>query len=518
MRPIRPAARRPRAAVAAAAVLVAGGLAVTVASPASAATFTVDSGADAVDADPGDGTCETAAGECTLRAAVQQAQASGGPDTIVFADGVTSVTLTIAPAGEAADGSDDAATGDLDLDDVTIDGDGVSISNGDVADRLFHVEPGGTARLIGLELLGGTAPGAGSASGGGSGGAVLNAGSLTVENGRIADSTAVRAGGGIEASAGSETTVVGTLFEGNSTGTSPGNGGGIHITGGGTVTVEDSEFLANTAANEGGGVWNSAAATMTVIGSVFEGNVAAGAPAESGGGGLFNDGGTLVVEDSAVEGNSATGAAGSGGGVLNQGTLRMSGTAVVGNEAVRAGGGVESAPGGSGSTPTTETVTELDDVLLEGNTAGDAPGNGGGFHQTGAGTVSVTGSVVTGNSAAAEGGGLWNSAAATMTVRDTDVSDNVAEGTEASNGGGGIYTDGGRVDVVGGSITGNTAVEGSGSGGGVLNVGGEVTLTGTSVTGNRAARAGGGIEAAGGADGGDSATTLTGIVLAGNET
>ena len=38
--------------------------------------FDVDSTADAVDANPGDGVCASAAGECTLRAAVMEANAS----------------------------------------------------------------------------------------------------------------------------------------------------------------------------------------------------------------------------------------------------------------------------------------------------------------------------------------------------------------------------------------------------------------------------------------------------------
>ena len=46
-----------------------------VASLSLAATFTVDSTADAVDAYPGDGVCATAAGECTLRAAFAEANA-----------------------------------------------------------------------------------------------------------------------------------------------------------------------------------------------------------------------------------------------------------------------------------------------------------------------------------------------------------------------------------------------------------------------------------------------------------
>jgi hypothetical protein len=46
-----------------------------VAVPSGAATFAVDSTADAVDVVPGDGLCATAAGACTLRAAVMETNA-----------------------------------------------------------------------------------------------------------------------------------------------------------------------------------------------------------------------------------------------------------------------------------------------------------------------------------------------------------------------------------------------------------------------------------------------------------
>ena len=42
-------------------------------------TFTVTSSADAVDASPGDGTCATATGDCSLRAAVQEANRASVP-------------------------------------------------------------------------------------------------------------------------------------------------------------------------------------------------------------------------------------------------------------------------------------------------------------------------------------------------------------------------------------------------------------------------------------------------------
>lgn len=78
------------------------------ASPALGATFTVDSTADAVDSNPGDGVCATAAGACTLRAAIQEANALESDDTVVLPTGTFALTLTGA-------GEDAAATGDLDV-------------------------------------------------------------------------------------------------------------------------------------------------------------------------------------------------------------------------------------------------------------------------------------------------------------------------------------------------------------------------------------------------------------------
>ena len=47
-------------------------------------TFTVNSTADEPDGGPGNGRCESASGECTLRAAIAEANAHPGPDTVAF--------------------------------------------------------------------------------------------------------------------------------------------------------------------------------------------------------------------------------------------------------------------------------------------------------------------------------------------------------------------------------------------------------------------------------------------------
>ncbi|MGH1564574.1 right-handed parallel beta-helix repeat-containing protein [Mumia sp. DW29H23] len=81
--------------------VVAGTLAATTAPAAAASPYVVTSAADYADATPGDGQCRTSAATgavCTLRAAIQEANAGGGADTIRFAIG--SGPVTISPTSE----------------------------------------------------------------------------------------------------------------------------------------------------------------------------------------------------------------------------------------------------------------------------------------------------------------------------------------------------------------------------------------------------------------------------------
>ena len=58
-----------------------------------AATFAVNSTADAVDATPGDGFCDDGTGNCTLRAAIMEANALAGDDTINLPAGTYTLTV-----------------------------------------------------------------------------------------------------------------------------------------------------------------------------------------------------------------------------------------------------------------------------------------------------------------------------------------------------------------------------------------------------------------------------------------
>jgi hypothetical protein len=114
---------------------------------------------DAVDAVPGDGVCDadttTPLDQCTLRAAVQEANALPGADTIKLRAARYSLSL-------AGPNEDAAAAGDLDItSDITIDGQSYQTSLIDgrrLEDRIFDVRPGASLRIDQTSLLFGKSP------------------------------------------------------------------------------------------------------------------------------------------------------------------------------------------------------------------------------------------------------------------------------------------------------------------------------------------------------------------------
>src|SRR5262245_41504058 len=86
--------------------LVAGlGIAVLLGGPAGALTFTVDSTGDGSDTSAGDGVCVATSGGCTLRAAMEEANAHPDADIIAF-DIAGSGVHTIHVVGGSEGGND----------------------------------------------------------------------------------------------------------------------------------------------------------------------------------------------------------------------------------------------------------------------------------------------------------------------------------------------------------------------------------------------------------------------------
>ncbi|RME36321.1 MAG: CSLREA domain-containing protein [Thermoflexia bacterium] len=86
--------------------------------------FIVNTTADTPDANPGNGVCADSSGRCSLRAAIMEANALGGPHTIVLQSGQTyTLSLDTATGDENA-----AAEDDLDITaTITIQGNGATI-------------------------------------------------------------------------------------------------------------------------------------------------------------------------------------------------------------------------------------------------------------------------------------------------------------------------------------------------------------------------------------------------------
>jgi len=155
----------------------------------------------------------------------------------------------------------------------------------------------------------------------------------------------------------------------------------------------------------------------------------------------------------------ANGSGGNGGGILNQGTLTLTGCAISGNSAPVAGGGIE-----NDGENRTVTLT-IANSTISGNTGpsfgagiynagfhGNATLNiinsaisanlntsfGGGIYNdgnSGTATLNVTNSTISGNTASSSGGGIYNfgnGGTATLNLRNTIISDNKA--LNASNG------------------------------------------------------------------------------------
>jgi hypothetical protein len=167
---------------------------------------------------------------------------------------------------------------------------------------------------------------------------------------------------------------------------------------------------------------------------------------------------------------------GTEGGIGNDGTLSVSNCTVTGNSdfVFEAGGGIDNAPA---------AALMVSDCIISKN-----PGEFGGgiFNQ---GTMTITGTAVSGNSATAQGGGIWNSGLASIT--NCKIS-----GNSAGSDGGGILTLGvvantgaqSRMTVSGSTISSNSAPFGGG-----IYTGAMLTVTDNSTITSNSATYGGGI-------------------------
>jgi len=263
--------------------------------PVAAAQFIVNNTTDEEDFNSGDGVCETAPGNgvCTLRAAIQEANALPPPHEIILPAGT--YTLTI---------------GELDINtDLTINGAGAATTIIE-ASRPASGNPFNVFTVI--SVTGVPIP--------------INVGisGVTIRNG-----FANGAGGGIVNLGTLHLTDV--MVTGNHAGD---EGGGIRNFG--TVTLTRSTVSGNTA-GIAGGIFNQnphvigLPGEVTITNSTISGNTAGAT------GGIENEGGVVTITNSTISGNKVTSdlAVLAVGGIANFGQVDMKNTIIAGNLAPR---------------------------------------------------------------------------------------------------------------------------------------------------------------------------------------
>lgn len=260
----------------------------------SALTFVVDTTADTVDVNPGNGVCEDAAGDCSLRAAVMEANASPGVDKVLLAPGQT-YTLTRAGVGEDA-----AATGDLDITEgVDINGGLGTVIDAAGLDRVFdaHLDANESFDMLKVTIAGGSAgDGAGVR-----GGAIGQLGFIEVE---IRDNTAT-AGAPVSVT-GSSLLWIGVTVADNS-GTSA---GGLLVTAGGGF-VADSTFSGNVASAGAGAVQVTGGSLLSQMNTITANSgVTSGGITRSGSGAVTVQGSIVAAQTAGADCSSALGSAG----------------------------------------------------------------------------------------------------------------------------------------------------------------------------------------------------------------
>jgi CSLREA domain-containing protein len=448
--------------------------------------FTVDSFLDETDAVPGDGICASASGVCTLRAAIQEANASPGSDNITLPAG--SYLLTIAGAGDNT-----AASGDLDItDNVVIRGAGASVTVIDAGqiDRAFHIlDP--LALGVNVEIHG-----------------------LTITNGYVLNEN----GAGILISGGEES------------GGSGGHAGGMGGKGGGGCGAGG-----DAGSGGSGGMGGMAPSAAGPVAGKFPTRRACAASsghsalAPSGSTGVFRAPESLrhflcaqVTPLSGTTGSRSAARAPSHGGCSSSrgvsagansyspyGALASLGPVLAASMPAPYSPGTSSAEGGCGGESGeggSAFVLKLVDSVITGNRADSnqtAPkidkrtgaikqvpvgGTGGGIASEGG--LVIENSVVSSNVAVANGGGIYSAAA--LQITHSTVSDNRAEG------GGGLFDTGSHTTTIKGStFSGNHA---TGGGGITSRPRVSLFLSNSTVSGNSAKDVGAGVHSNGPVD------------------
>lgn len=418
-------------------IIVIGAL-ISASTPLLSATFVTNTFKDGKDTNPGDGVCSDNTGKCTLRAAIQEANAITGIDTVLLNSG----TYTITSIGV----DDIGEVGDLDiLESVTISGKGMdsTVIDGQYQSRIFdiplltdkqtrsNISGPRVVHLDNLALTRGTSEG--------NKGAALrsNYAYVTVTKSAIkSNDDKVSAIYAIN----SELTVNESVFSNNWQ--------GINIITQSPVStkleVSNSEFVDNGTAGArltdapAGGAISSKALTTKIFRSTFSGNI-------GNAGGAIDLTGDAIIEESTLTGNTAAYSIvdGGGGAIRNKGILTLKDSRLTKNTSYNRGGAVAN----------WGTARIINSTISNNSCTSRYSDSGGGI--TNGGALWLIDTLVNAN-AADSGAGIYNEFG-TLNVANSAILDNTATGA-----GGGITSNRGKVFLKNSEIGRNKADDGAG--------------------------------------------------------
>jgi len=378
--------------------------------------------------------------DAELRAELQALQ-NGSGGTLTFGCGTAAITLT--------GGALPTITKN-----TTINGGGSITLSGNNAARLFVVNPGATLTLNGLVITRGYADG--------DGGAILNNGTLRVNNSKFTENqTDPNHSGGAIVSYGpleineseftknkggnggavyprfspAVTTIRNTTFKQNETlNTSSGWGGALLLWDGAPVTIESGTFTKNVSLNRGGAIFTQGASSLHISESKFAKNSTTG---------LFGEGGAIAVE----------------------GPLTLTDTLFKGNHSSR-GGGI--------------SIFSSASSIFESAFKNNWGAYGGGIRQNG-GTLSVTNSAFTRNGYKGVNKVNTGGGALSFDSGSATISHSTFDGNFASYGAAADMTKG-SASFTNVTMSGNEAVGGAA----IDQGGGATTLMNVTIYGNKA--------------------------------
>ncbi len=200
----------------------------------------------------------------SLRDAIAIANAATSATAITFSTTVFSTAKTITLGGTQLELSNTAQA-------VTITGPAVGLTiSGNSKSRIFLVDPSVTASVSGLTLTGGAATESDGSFFIGGGGAIENAGTLTVKNSTLVGNVVTNGyGGAINQEGGARLTLVNDTFANN---TINGTGAGGGVSGAGVISMANVTISGNKAPDGGGFNGNPNFGPYNISNSIIAGN------------------------------------------------------------------------------------------------------------------------------------------------------------------------------------------------------------------------------------------------------